>query len=59
MGYAARPVFPFRQRNYYEHVIRDQDEMNRARAYIAENPSRWEEDPENLSAFLPGAIRLP
>jgi len=35
------------QRNYYEHVIRDEDELDRVRQYIAENPLRWDEDPEN------------
>ncbi|MDP2673948.1 MAG: transposase [Dehalococcoidia bacterium] len=35
------------QRNYYEHVIRGEDELDRVRQYIAENPLRWDEDPEN------------
>jgi putative transposase len=35
------------QRNYYEHVIRNDDEMNRAIQYITDNPSRWAEDAEN------------
>ena len=35
------------QRNYYEHVIRDEDDLDRVRRYIAENPLRWDEDPEN------------
>ena len=35
------------QRNYYERVIRDEDELNRVRKYIKENPLRWEDDPEN------------
>jgi putative transposase len=32
------------QRNYYERVIRDDDELARARAYIADNPARWADD---------------
>jgi REP element-mobilizing transposase RayT len=32
------------QRNYYERIIRDDDEAWRARAYINENPARWAED---------------
>lgn len=32
------------QRNYYEHIIRDEDSLNRIRAYVVENPSRWTED---------------
>ena len=35
------------QRNYYEHIIRDEDEWNRAREYIMNNPIRWETDREN------------
>ena len=38
------------QRNYYEHVIRDEEELDRARKYIAENPLRWDQDPENPAA---------
>jgi len=35
------------QRNYYEHIIRDEPELTRARRYIEENPLRWEFDQEN------------
>lgn len=35
------------QRNYYEHVIRNESVLNRIRQYIADNPARWWEDPEN------------
>jgi REP element-mobilizing transposase RayT len=38
---------PFWQRNYYERIIRDEDEMTRIRRYVIENPARWEDDPEN------------
>ena len=38
------------QRNYYEHVIRDSDELNRAREYITNNPLKWELDRENPAA---------
>jgi len=41
------------QRNYYEHVIRDEDDLDRVRRYIAEDPLRWEEDPENPSEARP------
>ena len=37
----------FWQRNYYEHVIRDEDELSRVRQYIRDNPLRWGEDPDN------------
>jgi putative transposase len=42
-----RAGVPFWQRNYYEHVIRDEDDLDRVRQYIVENPGRWAEDPEN------------
>ncbi len=32
------------QRNYYEHVIRDERDLERIRQYIADNPVRWHED---------------
>ena len=41
--------FPGRlwQRNYHEHVIRDEEDLNRIRQYIIDNPGRWEDDAEN------------
>ncbi len=41
------PGVPVWQRNYYEHVIRDEAEWDRIRAYIATNPARWCDDMEN------------
>ena len=41
------------QRNYYEHVIRYEAVLNRIRQYIAENPARWAEDPENPARRRP------
>jgi REP element-mobilizing transposase RayT len=35
------------QRNYYEHVIRNEDELNRIREYVIENPANWDQDEEN------------
>ena len=32
------------QRNYYEHIIRDECELNEIRKYIRENPAKWELD---------------
>ena len=39
------------QRNYYEHIIRDEESLNRIRRYIAENPGRWPYDRENPAAI--------
>ena len=35
------------QRNYYEHIIRNDTGLNSIRKYIADNPARWDEDTEN------------
>ena len=35
---------PVWQRNYYEHIIRDEKDLNRIREYIVNNPVKWEED---------------
>jgi hypothetical protein len=35
------------QRNYYEHIIRDEFSLSRIRQYIAENPAPWDADQEN------------
>ena len=40
-GPAIEPIW---QRNYYEHIIRDEDDLNRIREYIEYNPVRWLED---------------
>jgi putative transposase len=36
------------QRNYWEHIIRNEMELNRIREYIHDNPSQWESDRLNL-----------
>jgi hypothetical protein len=38
------------QRNYYEHVVRNEESLNRIRQYIVDNPTRWTIDPENPAA---------
>jgi putative transposase len=43
-GTLGKPVW---QRNYYEHIIRNENEHNRIRGYILDNPRRWAEDREN------------
>jgi putative transposase len=42
------------QRNYYEHVIRDEAELLRVRRYIEDNPATWQQDqlhPNNQSPW--------
>jgi REP element-mobilizing transposase RayT len=35
---------PLWQRSYYEHIIRDDGELNRTREYIQDNPVNWSKD---------------
>jgi REP element-mobilizing transposase RayT len=48
------PPFPGRlwQRNYYERINRNEAELDAARKYIAENPTKWAEDQENPAVVL-------
>lgn len=41
------------QRNYFEHVIRNDESLQRIRQYIHDNPARWEFDRENPAATRP------
>ena len=38
------PGVPVWQRNYYERVIRDEQELAMIRQYIVDNPVKWDED---------------
>ena len=49
------PGEPVWQRNYYEHVIRNERSLQRIREYIVNNPQRWDFDRENPAATTPGA----
>jgi REP element-mobilizing transposase RayT len=37
------------QRGYYDHVVRGDDDLDRIRRYIEENPARWASDEDNPS----------
>jgi len=41
------PGCPVWQRNYYEHVIRNEDDLANIRQYIADNPLKWDLDENN------------
>lgn len=41
------PGCPVWQRNFYEHVIRDETDLQAIREYIVNNPLRWELDENN------------
>jgi putative transposase len=47
------------QRNYYEHILRDTSDWERACTYIQSNPSLWADDDENPARLPPGAQRWP
>jgi len=51
-GVLQRHWHPFQgrlwQRNYYERIIRDEEELNRVRQYIIDNPARWSDDEYHL-----------
>lgn len=34
----------FWQRNYYDHIVRGQEDLNRIREYIRKNPENWDSD---------------
>jgi hypothetical protein len=38
---------PFWQRNYYEHIVRNERELNAIRQYIRNNPLQWVLDRDN------------
>jgi putative transposase len=41
------------QRNYYEHVIRNENDLNEIRQYILDNLVKWDMDEENPTRQLP------
>jgi len=45
-GTLGTPVW---QRNYYEHIIRDGESLNKIREYIVNNKMQWALDRENLN----------
>jgi len=50
------PYVPLWQRNYYEHVIRNENDLAEIREYIVNNPLKWDLDSENPQNF--GGARL-
>jgi len=47
------------QRNYYEHIIRDDQELYAIREYIRYNPLKWAEDEENPHMKCRGEVVSP
>lgn len=54
VGESGWTPFPGRlwQRNYHEHIIRDEDALYQIRRYIMNNPMRWTIDRENPDAIV-------
>ena len=51
-AYATTNQIPFCwQYRYHDHVIRNDNELNRIRQYIIDNPARWEQDSENSAGL--------
>jgi REP element-mobilizing transposase RayT len=48
----CRPIVPFWQRNYYERIVRNEQDLERIRRYVTDNPARWHED-----GYHPSKIR--
>ncbi|MDD3630920.1 MAG: transposase, partial [Bacteroidales bacterium] len=42
-------IFNVWQRNYYEHIIRDTNDLSRIRHYIMDNPKNWNNDEYNIN----------
>ncbi len=55
-GTQGLPVWP---RDYYEHIIRNEQDFARVRKYIAENPRQWETDDENPASRPAMTDQLP
>lgn len=49
---SGRPAW---QRNYYEHAVRNDDDLAAIRQYIEANPANWQDDKENPENVLPVA----
>ncbi|MDH4027699.1 MAG: transposase [Nitrospirota bacterium] len=48
------PGVPVWQRNYYEHIIRDEKDLMLIREYIRNNPLNWKNDGENTENMQEG-----
>jgi REP element-mobilizing transposase RayT len=57
--YRGTPVAVVWQRGFYEHIIRNEESLNRIRQYILDNPMRWAFDRENPVVRATGRSPLP
>ncbi|MFC1678566.1 hypothetical protein ACFLZ9_02385 [Patescibacteria group bacterium] len=40
------------QRSFYDRIVRNEDELNRIRKYILNNPKKWDKDRSNQEDLL-------
>jgi len=45
---SGNPSVKIWQRNYFERIVRNDEELDRIRDYITTNPETWEEDENNV-----------
>jgi len=38
------------QKSFYDHIIRNEQDLTRVREYIVNNPLKWEDDEENIKS---------
>jgi len=50
------PGIPVWQRNYYEHIIRHENKLNRIREYIVNNPLQWKLKEKYFRGFDEGSV---
>jgi REP element-mobilizing transposase RayT len=53
------PGKPVWQRNYYEHIVRNEKSLFAIRRYITDNPLNWASDEENSFGEPPRCVALP
>lgn len=53
------PVSPVWQRGFYDHVIRDEADLDRVRRCLEENPLRWLGDEENPRRHARACVGFP
>lgn len=53
------PGNPVWQRDYYDHIGRDEKDLRRIREYIRKNLSNWDDDDENPLCKSPRYVALP
>jgi hypothetical protein len=49
------------QRGFYDHIVRNENELYRIRQYIIDNPAKWQHDRMNKNSLLkePTAVYYP